>query len=219
MKNNDDLLSVQGSVYTLVDAEGYLVREDILGQRTRYPVKDDDTKYEAGEGLELSGNVFSVDYTKVGKNYSAGTGLTLSGQTFSIDASLVATKAYVESRTSNKQKVKVGLAPLSNTLVISYDPDYDVFIDTVTMSSNTLEIEPIDFTQHSLNDNETATFESWITTVNEADIETISIDDDIVVVGDVPDTLSGTFTHVFVRRVYKDASSNIHEEISYAYSF
>ena len=36
MKNNDDLLSVQGSVYTVVDAEGYLVREDIKGERVRY---------------------------------------------------------------------------------------------------------------------------------------------------------------------------------------
>lgn len=36
MKNNDDLLSVQGSVYTVVDAEGYLVREDTKGERVRY---------------------------------------------------------------------------------------------------------------------------------------------------------------------------------------
>ena len=62
MKNNDDLLSVQGNVYTLVDVEGYLVREDTLNAtRFRYPVKDDDTRYTAGSGLILSDNQFSVD--------------------------------------------------------------------------------------------------------------------------------------------------------------
>lgn len=219
MKNNDDLLSVQGSVYTLVDSEGYLVREDTKNGRFRYPIKDDDTKYLAGDGLVLSGNVFSVDYTKVAQAYEAGTGLTLSGQTFSIDTSIVASKNYVNEKTSNKQKVKIGLAPLSSTLILEYDPNYDVFINTVSMDTNTLQINPIDFTQHSLDNGETATLESWISTVNQANIETLSINENIVVVGDIPQSLSGTFTHVFVRRAYKDNSSNIHESLSYAYSF
>ncbi len=42
MKNNDDLLSVQEyqgrTIYTLVDNEGYLVREDVQGERQRYPL-------------------------------------------------------------------------------------------------------------------------------------------------------------------------------------
>ena len=38
MKNNDDLLSVQQNIYTLVDKDGYLVREDVVtGERQRYP--------------------------------------------------------------------------------------------------------------------------------------------------------------------------------------
>ena len=41
MKTNDDLLSVQEyqgrTIYTLVDNEGYLVREDVSGERQRYP--------------------------------------------------------------------------------------------------------------------------------------------------------------------------------------
>lgn len=36
MKNNDDFLARQGDVYTLVDANGYLVREDISGERKKY---------------------------------------------------------------------------------------------------------------------------------------------------------------------------------------
>ena len=42
MRSNDDLLSVQEiagtTIYTLVDSEGYLVREDIHGERQRYPL-------------------------------------------------------------------------------------------------------------------------------------------------------------------------------------
>ena len=59
MRANDDLLSVQNSIYTLVDSEGYLVREDTLGERKRYPLNAGGS-YEAGEGLILSGTTFSV---------------------------------------------------------------------------------------------------------------------------------------------------------------
>lgn len=75
MKNNDDLLSVQGSVYTLVDAEGYLVREDTKNGRFRYP-----TSGGGGGGTE----------------YSAGSGLLLNdNNAFSIDGEVVATNSYV----------------------------------------------------------------------------------------------------------------------------
>lgn len=36
MKNNDDMLTRQGDVYTLVDKDGYLVREDTNGERKKY---------------------------------------------------------------------------------------------------------------------------------------------------------------------------------------
>ena len=39
MKNNDDMLTRQGDVYTLVDADGYVVREDINGERKRYALE------------------------------------------------------------------------------------------------------------------------------------------------------------------------------------
>ena len=64
MKNNDDLLSMQGNVYTLVDAEGYLVREDINGSRKRYPLTSEGgsgVEYTPGEGIFISDNEISVD--------------------------------------------------------------------------------------------------------------------------------------------------------------
>lgn len=64
MKNNDDLLSMQGNVYTLVDAEGYLVREDINGSRKRYPLTSgggSGVEYTPGEGIFISDNEISVD--------------------------------------------------------------------------------------------------------------------------------------------------------------
>lgn len=39
MKNNDDMLTRQGDVYTLVDADGYVVREDLNGERKRYALE------------------------------------------------------------------------------------------------------------------------------------------------------------------------------------
>ena len=53
MKNNDDFLTRQGDIYTLVDANGYLVREDIKGERKRYLLQ--------GEGGEGGGAVNSVN--------------------------------------------------------------------------------------------------------------------------------------------------------------
>lgn len=67
MKNNDDLLSMQGNVYTLVDAEGYLVREDINGSRKRYPLTSGGeggggASYTEGEGIYISEeNEINVD--------------------------------------------------------------------------------------------------------------------------------------------------------------
>lgn len=68
MLSNDDLLSVQNNIYTLVDAEGYLVREDIEGERKRYPFEGGGGEYEAGSGIILSGNVFSIDQEVVATN-------------------------------------------------------------------------------------------------------------------------------------------------------
>lgn len=199
MKASDDLLSVQGTVRTLVDAEGYLVREDSQNGRYRYPVKDDDTKYTAGYGLELSGNIFSID------------------------SSIIPDKDEVSGMISgiqtNQQLVKIDSIASDYTFTLEYDPKYEIFINEVTLSSNTIEIEPIAFTNASLENNQVATFESWIKTTNSENINTISIDASITIVDEFPYNLSGTLTHVFVRRIYKDGSGNIHEKINYSYSF
>lgn len=120
---------------------------------------------------------------------------------------------------TNLQSVKVDSTASDFTFTLEYDPNYEIFINEVTLSSNTLEIEPIDFTNASLQNNQVATFESWIKTTNNKNINTISIDASIVVVDEMPYTLDGSKTHVFVRRISKDNSGNIHEKINYSYSF
>lgn len=191
MKSNDDLLSVQGTVRTLVDAEGYLVREDSQNGRWRYPIKDDDTKYTAGSGIVLNNNEFSID------------------------SSIVSLKSDI----SNKGKIKVISTPLVSSLTIDYEPNYDVFLNEVTLASGQISIDPVTFNSFQLNNVEEATVENWFTTTNQENVETISIDNSITIVGDIPEVLSGSLTHVFVRRVYKDENSDIHEALSYAYSF
>jgi len=223
MKASDDLLSVQGTVRTLVDKEGYLVREDSLNGRYRYPLEAGQP-YTAGSGLILDNNEFSVDFTSVAAKddvitYSAGSGLVLDNGEFSVDFTEVATKDYVTSQTTNKGKVKVGEEAISGTFELKYDQNYNIFIDEITLSSNTLDIGQIDFTENALANGEEATFESWINTTNNENILTISVDENITIVNSLPDALSGSFTHVFVRRVYKDANGNIHEVLNYAYSF
>lgn len=199
MRSNDDFLSRQGSVYTLVDSQGFLVRQD--------PFTNFRERYSLGNG----------------QDYQAGTGLILSGNTFSIDSSIIPDKNEVSGMISgyqtNLQSVKVDSTASDFTFTLEYDPNYEIFINEVTLSSNTLEIEPIDFTNASLQNNQVATFESWIKTTNNKNINTISIDASIVVVDEMPYTLDGSKTHVFVRRISKDNSGNIHEKINYSYSF
>lgn len=190
MKSNDDLLSVQGTVRTLVDAEGYLVREDSQDGRYRYPI---------------SGST----------SYTAGSGIILNNNEISIDSDVVSLKSDI----SNKGKIKVISTPLVSSLTIDYEPNYDVFLNEVTLASGQISIDPVTFNSNQLNNVEEATVENWFTTTNQENVETISIDNSITIVGDIPEVLSGSLTHVFVRRVYKDNSSNIHQAISYAYSF
>lgn len=114
MKSNDDLLSVQGTVRTLVDAEGYLVREDIKGERKRYPTSVSGNVYSAGEGLSLDETTFSVDFNEVAKPYSVGSGLILSGQQISVDYDKVC-KNVDDLSASDKDKL--------NKLVLELDWD------------------------------------------------------------------------------------------------
>ena len=69
MKNNDDLLSMQGNVYTLVDAEGYLVREDINGSRKRYPLNSEGggggIEYKQGNGIVINDDTISINEADV----------------------------------------------------------------------------------------------------------------------------------------------------------
>ena len=211
MKNNDDMLSKQGEVYILVDQDGYLVREDVeSGTRFRYPISDDDTKYKAGEGLILSGDTFSVDKTMIPSTSDVNT---------MINGSISGLQTDVSFLKTNKHYIKHATEASDYTFELEYDPNYDIFIDSVIPSSNIVEIEPIAFNEHTLENRNVATFESWITCNGQVDIETLSIDEDITVVGEIPETLSGTLTHVFVRRIFKDQNGDIHEAISFAYSF
>jgi hypothetical protein len=119
---------------------------------------------------------------------------------------------------TNKHKILSG-GVVSGTYILEYSHDYDIFLNEITLSSNTLDIEQVSFNNESLSINETATFENWFTFTNQENAETISINSNITIVTDIPEVLSGNLTHVFVRRVFKDSNNNIHEAISYAYSF
>jgi hypothetical protein len=55
MKNNDDMLTRQGDVYTLVDKDGYLVREDTNGERKKYLLEGEG----GGEDGNNTGRIFS----------------------------------------------------------------------------------------------------------------------------------------------------------------
>jgi hypothetical protein len=50
MKNNDDMLTRQGDIYTLVDKDGYLVREDTNGERKKYLLEGEGGGGAADEG-------------------------------------------------------------------------------------------------------------------------------------------------------------------------
>ena len=56
MKNNDDMLTRQGTIYTLVDKDGYLIREDTNGERKRYALVGEG----GGGGAELPENIVNT---------------------------------------------------------------------------------------------------------------------------------------------------------------
>lgn len=56
MKNNDDMLTRQGDVYTLVDKDGCLIREDINGDRKKYLLEGEGD----GGGAELPENIVNT---------------------------------------------------------------------------------------------------------------------------------------------------------------
>ena len=119
---------------------------------------------------------------------------------------------------TNRQKILSGNI-ISGIYNLEYNSEYDIFLNEITLSSHTLDIGQINFTNNELNTGETATFENWLTFTNQENAEIISINNNISNVGNFPDILSGTQIHVFIRRIYKDYNNNIHEAISYAYSF
>lgn len=57
MKNNDDMLTRQGDVYTLVDKDGRLIREDINGGRKKYLLEGEGG---GGGGAELPENIVNT---------------------------------------------------------------------------------------------------------------------------------------------------------------
>jgi hypothetical protein len=65
MKNNDDMLTRQGDVYTLVDKDGYLVREDTNGERKKYLLEGEGGG-ELPENIVNTFNTFTgdIDYPK-----------------------------------------------------------------------------------------------------------------------------------------------------------
>lgn len=195
---NDTLLKDVNGFKLLINKDARLVYQTNDGTRYMFPLQS-------------------------GSEYQAGNGLILSGNTFSIDDSIIPDKNEVSGMISasqtNQQLVKIDPIASDYTFTLEYDPNYEIFVNEVTLSSNVLEIEPISFTNASLQNNQVATFESWIKTTNNENINTISIDSSIVIVDEIPVNLSGTLTHVFARRVYKDGSGNIHEKINYTYSF
>lgn len=191
---NDTLLKDVNGFKLLINKDARLVYQTNDGTRYMFPLQS-------------------------GSEYQAGNGLILSANTFSIDESIVADKTYVDGKIDNKRTIKKATSPSNWQFTLNYEPKYDIFINEVTLNDGQISIEPIAYSIASLNAGECASFENWITTTSQTNISTLDINQNITQVGEIPETLSGTLTHVFVRRIYKDDSSNIHEAISYAYSF
>ena len=180
-----------------------------------------DPIFTANSGLfELKSEAFSGNYQDL---INKPQNITTQGNTFNVASSLVQlnenAKIPVELFRSNKQNIFVDSTAITGTFELDFNPEYDVFINEITLSSNTLDIGQVKYNTYTLANNETATFENWINTTNNENINTVSINSNITIVDEIPTSLSGTLTHVFVRRIYKDSTGTIHQAISYAYGF
>ena len=100
-----------------------------------------------------------------------------------------------------------------------YVPDYEIFYNTLELHNNFLNIDRMDFPTEDLGRGDAVTFENWIRFYNQDDADTFAFDSHIQVIDEMPDVLSGTQTHVFVRRLYRDENGTYHEQIAYSFSF
>lgn len=100
-----------------------------------------------------------------------------------------------------------------------YNSNYEIFYNTLDLENNILNIDILDFPTSDLSNGEAVTIENWLRFYNQTDAETFLIDEDIQVIDELPDILSGTQTHVFVRRLFRDENGTYHESMSYSHSF
>ena len=100
-----------------------------------------------------------------------------------------------------------------------YNSNYEIFYNTLNLENNILNIDKLDFPTSDLSNGEAVTLENWLRFYNQTNAETFLIDEDIQVVDELPDILSGTQTHVFVRRLFRDENGTYHESMSYSHSF
>lgn len=132
----------------------------------------------------------------------------------------LASQNYVQSAVeTNKAFIRTDNTPMTSGLNLEYYPNYNVFVNEVTVTSATLQINPVAFNVNTMSAGEISTFENWIKITSNVDVQTISIDEDIKVIGNMPETLEGDNIQVFVRRLYKDGQNNVHQAISYGYDF
>lgn len=118
----------------------------------------------------------------------------------------------------NKQNIYVDPEIKTGNFTINYINNASIIFNNISLQSNTLTINPLNNT-NKINNNQVITFQYWIKTVNNENIQTINIDSSISTIDDMPNQLEGNLIHVFIRRFYKDSNNNSHQIINYAYSF
>lgn len=110
---------------------------------------------------------------------------------------------------TNKQRVS---DPTPAVTIIDYNPAYEIFKTTYTVSDGAIELSAVTDTSGLLTNGDVATFEEWITTASDC---TATVATGINLIGEIPDLTSGNY-HVFVRRLVKTGNT-VTQYVSFAY--
>ena len=222
------------TVAELTDASDYALTSQLTAYTTSANVSaivegyNYITGYTAGTGIDINNGVISCtvqgggggyEYTSLTPNLLAidNTNHTLSAATQSGGSSsltgvseLTNDAGFITNNDlTNKQRVS---DPTPAVTVINYNPAYEIFKTTYTVTDGAIVLSAVTDTNNLLTNGDVATFEEWITTASDC---TANVADGIKLVGEIPDLTSGNY-HVFVRRLVK-VNGTVIQYVSFAY--
>lgn len=207
------------NVSDLTNDAGYATSAQVSAIASGYAGGGGGASYTAGSGIVIDNGViatnliagsnvtFSVSNNAVTINATGGGGG--GGSSLTGVSELANDTGFITaSDITNKQRVYD-----TNGSQITYDPTYEIFKTTYTVTSDAITLNAVAFDDYSVANGQVATFEEWLYTTDS--FTTVNLGSNILI-GDLPDSFTAATYHVFVRRLV-NVGGTITQYVSFAY--